>query len=165
MFQQEKVHQVVVVETQVVKTSTNIVSWWFRPASAATVTTEISAANPAPTSLNTAAVTKVTRNHGNLQHRVLVTELIPQCVTNLNTQSSHHLSEVKRSKLWADAATWISRQAWPGVVLYVGRLCARGKLSAAHLTLSPFPANTKHLYNVCTMLAQRGRRWADVLQM
>ena len=25
--------------------------------------------------------------------------------------------------------------------------------------------NTKHLYNICTMLDQRRRRWADVLQM
>ena len=27
------------------------------------------------------------------------------------------------------------------------------------------PANTKHLYNICTMLVQRRRRWAGVLQM
>ena len=27
------------------------------------------------------------------------------------------------------------------------------------------PANTKHLYNICTMLVQRQRRWADVVQM
>ena len=27
------------------------------------------------------------------------------------------------------------------------------------------PANTKHLYNICTMLDQRWRRWADVVQM
>ena len=26
-------------------------------------------------------------------------------------------------------------------------------------------ANTKHLYNICTMLVQRRRRWADVVQM
>ena len=25
--------------------------------------------------------------------------------------------------------------------------------------------NTKHLYNICTMLDQRRRRWADVAQM
>ena len=29
----------------------------------------------------------------------------------------------------------------------------------------PDPANTKHLLNICTMLDQRRRRWADVLQM
>ena len=27
------------------------------------------------------------------------------------------------------------------------------------------PANTKHLHNICTMLDQRLRRWADVVQM
>ena len=27
------------------------------------------------------------------------------------------------------------------------------------------PANTKHLYNICTMFGQRRRRWADVVQM
>ena len=27
------------------------------------------------------------------------------------------------------------------------------------------PANTTHLYNICTMLDQRRRRWADVVQM
>ena len=28
-----------------------------------------------------------------------------------------------------------------------------------------FQANTEHLYNICTMLAQRRRRWANVVQM
>ena len=27
------------------------------------------------------------------------------------------------------------------------------------------PANTEHLYNICTMLGQRCRRWTDVVQM
>ena len=27
------------------------------------------------------------------------------------------------------------------------------------------PVNTKHLYNICTMLDQRRRRWAGVVQM
>ena len=27
------------------------------------------------------------------------------------------------------------------------------------------PVNTKHLYNICTKLIQRRRRWADVVQM
>ena len=27
------------------------------------------------------------------------------------------------------------------------------------------PVNTKHLYNICTKLDQRRRRWADVVQM
>ena len=29
----------------------------------------------------------------------------------------------------------------------------------------PYPVNTIHLYNICTMLDQRQRRWADVVQM
>ena len=28
-----------------------------------------------------------------------------------------------------------------------------------------FPANTKHLYNICTTSAQRLRRWSDIVQM
>ena len=28
-----------------------------------------------------------------------------------------------------------------------------------------FQANTEHLYHICTMLAQRRRRWANVVQM
>ena len=29
----------------------------------------------------------------------------------------------------------------------------------------PPPVNVKHLYNICTMLDQRRRRWTDVVQM
>ena len=28
-----------------------------------------------------------------------------------------------------------------------------------------YPVNTEHLYNICTMLDQRPRRWADVVKM
>ena len=28
-----------------------------------------------------------------------------------------------------------------------------------------YPANTKHLYNICAMFDQPRRRWADVVQM
>ena len=44
-------------------------------------------------------------------------------------------------------------------------------LESQHLLLfaqsrhNAYPANTKHLYNICTMLDQRRRRWADVVQM
>ena len=31
--------------------------------------------------------------------------------------------------------------------------------------LNSVPVNTKHLYNICTMLGQRRRRWPDVVQM
>ena len=29
----------------------------------------------------------------------------------------------------------------------------------------PVPVNTKHLHNICTMLAQRLRRWPNIVQM
>ena len=29
----------------------------------------------------------------------------------------------------------------------------------------PIQVNTKYLYNICTMLVQRRRRWTDVVQM
>ena len=31
--------------------------------------------------------------------------------------------------------------------------------------LHDIPVNTTHLYNFCTMLCQRRKRWADVVQM
>ena len=31
--------------------------------------------------------------------------------------------------------------------------------------ITNIPENTKHLYNICTMLVQRRRRWTDVVQM
>ena len=31
--------------------------------------------------------------------------------------------------------------------------------------ITPIPANAKHLYSICTMLDQRRRRWAVVVQM
>ena len=38
-------------------------------------------------------------------------------------------------------------------------------LILAEYQLGHNPVNTKHLYNICTMLDQRRRRWADVVQM
>ena len=35
----------------------------------------------------------------------------------------------------------------------------------AEVILIMIPANTIHLYYICTMLVQRRRRWADVVQM
>ena len=32
-------------------------------------------------------------------------------------------------------------------------------------SVSSFPANTKHLHNICTMLNQRLRRWSNIVQM
>ena len=40
-----------------------------------------------------------------------------------------------------------------------------GLVENIHLYAISVPANTKHLYNICTMLDQRRRRWANVVQM
>ena len=40
-----------------------------------------------------------------------------------------------------------------------------GRLSDRTPQRTRNPANTKHLYNIRTMLDQRRRRWADVVQM
>ena len=51
---------------------------------------------------------------------------------------------------------------WHWVVLMLGQHCRRWlHVGAAHSN----PVNTKHLYNICTMLDQRQRRWADVVQI
>ena len=44
------------------------------------------------------------------------------------------------------------------------KICTSHK-DGTRLTLSPIPVNTKHLYSICTMLDQRRRRWAGVVQM
>ena len=38
-------------------------------------------------------------------------------------------------------------------------------LCQGYCLLQAHPVNTKHLYNICTMLDQRRRRWADVVQI
>ena len=42
--------------------------------------------------------------------------------------------------------------------------CTDGQITTQTHTIRN-PANTKHLYNICTMLEQRRRRWSDVAQM
>ena len=37
--------------------------------------------------------------------------------------------------------------------------------SEPYSNMQYIPGNTKHLYNICTMLDQRRRRWTDVVQM
>ena len=41
------------------------------------------------------------------------------------------------------------------------QLCGKRR----HFPRMHIPANTKHLYNICTKLNQRRRRWVDVVQM
>ena len=47
---------------------------------------------------------------------------------------------------------------------YQGILGATNKIQSIEFPWL-HPVNTKHLYNICTMLGQRQRRWADVVQM
>ena len=37
--------------------------------------------------------------------------------------------------------------------------------AGAQFQVGYISVNTNHLYNICTMLSQRQRRWADVVQM
>ena len=56
----------------------------------------------------------------------------------------------------------------PGANLWPSHREARVKTSLAkELTRgqSDIPVNRKHLYDICTMLDQRRRRWVDVVQM
>ena len=36
--------------------------------------------------------------------------------------------------------------------------------NARYTSMVLYPANTKHLYNICTMLDQRRRRWAELYE-
>ena len=43
-----------------------------------------------------------------------------------------------------------------------------GYVTGCHLLINyqwTYPANTKHLYNICTTSAQRLRRWPNIVQM
>ena len=56
---------------------------------------------------------------------------------------------------------------WEGIALQ-SKNAVISDLKSEQLGLLPLysiiPVETKHLYNICTMLAQRRRRWADVVQ-
>ena len=48
-----------------------------------------------------------------------------------------------------------TRNFEPILIYYRTTVCGAG----------PIPANTKHLYNICTMSAQLLRRWSNIVQM
>ena len=54
-------------------------------------------------------------------------------------------------------------------VIWDDAVCSNRLEDTRHHTdqikLATYPVNAKHLYNICTMLDQRRRRWADVVQM
>ena len=41
----------------------------------------------------------------------------------------------------------------------------RPRVRHSYGSLGPIPANTKHLYNMCTLTAQRLRRWPNIVHM
>ena len=65
----------------------------------------------------------------------------------VSSQSSHHPQEV----LLAQFSLYVHK----------GGL----KPDSFHFLYGDNPANTKHLYNICTTSAQRPRRWSDIVQM
>ena len=53
-----------------------------------------------------------------------------------------------------------------GLLLRFSGVSVCKSLSLCYIcVLIPYPANTKHLYIIRTMLVQRRRRWTDVVQM
>ena len=48
--------------------------------------------------------------------------------------------------------------------LYFGAAHSSSNSKFRYMTITN-PASTKHLYDICAMLVQRQRRWADVVQM
>ena len=66
--------------------------------------------------------------------------------------------------VWSDPDTWdFAEQGWGG---YNGALPMEDQnVKIPSGECDDNPANTKHLYKICTMLDQRRRRWAGVVQM
>ena len=51
------------------------------------------------------------------------------------------------------------------ISVFITLQCARYATLRSLFNDSSSPANTTHLYNICTILGQRRRRWTDVVQM
>ena len=84
----------------------------------------------------------------------------------VSSQSSHHPQEV----LLAQFSLYVHKGGLKPDSFHFISLCqslrnCNGKLFESSRFHFHFPANTKHLYNICTKLDQRRRRWADVVQM
>ena len=72
----------------------------------------------------------------------------------VSSQSSHHPQEV----LLAQFSLYVHKG---GLKPDSFHFCHAVRV----LHVNGIPANTKHLYNICTMLNQRRRRWDNVVQM
>ena len=54
---------------------------------------------------------------------------------------------------------------YPRAPAPVGRGGETQRQVGKQLNHNNFPADTKHLYNICTMLDQRLRRWSNIVQI
>ena len=98
---------------------------------------------------------------------------------SLSTQSSYNVSYMLKPSAWRSPGVppsvspitaiqtarprngqWLFR-AIASVIVF--SLC--GALTDCSLTTTGIQANTKHLYNICTTLAERFRRWSNIVQM
>ena len=55
---------------------------------------------------------------------------------------------------------------WVGQLPEINHMCqGSGQTMEMNCADSTFPVNTKHLYNICTVLDQRRSRWGDVVHI
>ena len=96
------------------------------------------------------------------------------CVVKWSSKSSNPQSMVSWSGctwLLGSMAPWLQKQPSPPTsgdkvkVKVRGRGSMWGGADISVIALAKSPVNTKHLYNICTMLDQRRRRWSDVVQI
>ena len=60
----------------------------------------------------------------------------------------------------------MSRVCWPGIhLVFIHFEMWFATPPKSRLRCHLYPANTKHLYNICTISAQRLRRWFNIAQM
>ena len=72
-------------------------------------------------------------------------------------------SRLTWEQLWSSAETCHTSTAL--TALYRST-CQTPGSTITHIICKPsYPANTKHLYNICTASAQRLRRWSNIVQM
>ena len=73
--------------------------------------------------------------------------------------------KLKKFRVAGDNVFFINTAFVCEVYCLGGGRCHTTDYCVAHKQITYFPSNTKHLYNIYTMLDQRQRRWADVVQM
>ena len=87
---------------------------------------------------------------------LLINRYRPQSLNILTNSLSSRLNS-RQSRQQSPSSRFLARYLQPYLqILHFGSALHHSGIN---------PANTKHLYNICTMLDQRRRRWADVVQM